>query len=337
MATAKRLPSGQWRARGYYKDPITGKEYRPSFTAASKAEASRMVLEWEAEKERAGRPQEMTVAECIERYIKAKEDTLSPSTIRGYKIMQRNNYAAIENISIKNLTEEDLQIFVSSLCSGHAPKTVKNIYGLLISAISMFSFKKYRVTLPQKQPPELQIPTDKDVKLLMSLALPWMKMCIALAANGTMRAGEIAALKYKDVKPNGVYVHSDMVRNSNNEWVIKNIPKTSASVRFIKLSKKVMRLIGEGDPDSFVLGRTPGAITDAFDRLRDKAGLKCRFHDLRHFAASRMHAHGIPDQYIQERGGWETDYVLKTTYRNTLSDQAQKFQEKANRHFDTLF
>ncbi|MBP3296406.1 MAG: tyrosine-type recombinase/integrase, partial [Lachnospiraceae bacterium] len=73
---------------------------------------------------------------------------------------------------------------------------------------------------------------------------------------------------------------------------------------------------------------------DAFCRLRNRLGMECRFHDLRHYAASILHAIGVPDQYIMERGGWSTDGTLKAIYRNTLSDKSRQFSAKANDYFD---
>lgn len=47
MATAKRLSSGKWSARAYYRDPATGKVSRPSFSAPSRIEALRLAVDWE--------------------------------------------------------------------------------------------------------------------------------------------------------------------------------------------------------------------------------------------------------------------------------------------------
>jgi len=58
-----------------------------------------------------------------------------------------------------------------------------------------------------------------------------------------------------------------------------------------------------------------------------------RFHDLRHYSASIMHAIGIPDQYIMQRGGWSSDGVLKSIYRNTMDDYAKKFSSQINDYF----
>ena len=61
-----------------------------------------------------------------------------------------------------------------------------------------------------------------------------------------------------------------------------------------------------------------------------------RFHDLRHYSASIMHAIGIPDQYIMRRGGWGSDTVLKAIYRNTLDDYQQKFADQTNAYFENM-
>lgn len=61
-----------------------------------------------------------------------------------------------------------------------------------------------------------------------------------------------------------------------------------------------------------------------------------RFHDLRHYSASIMHAIGVPDVYIMERGGWSSDKTLKKIYRNSLSDYQEKYTTKTNAYFEKI-
>ena len=51
----------------------------------------------------------LTVKDAIERYISSKEGVLSPSTIYGYRRMQRNRYESIEQLKVQELTSEDMQ------------------------------------------------------------------------------------------------------------------------------------------------------------------------------------------------------------------------------------
>ena len=81
----------------------------------------------------------------------------------------------------------------------------------------------------------------------------------------------------------------------------------------------------------------PDTITKKYIDLRNSLGITCRFHDLRHYAASVMHALGVPDQYIMERGGWSSDQTLKAVYRNTLSNESKKFSDQTNAHFENMF
>ena len=111
--------------------------------------------------------------------------------------------------------------------------------------------------------------------------------------------------------------------------------KKDSSTRRIELPKNVIELIGEGNPEDFIYPYKPANLTDTFKTLRDHLELECRFHDLRHYAASILHAIGVPDQYIMEKGGWSSDHVLKTIYRNSLSDKSSEFNMKANKYFDT--
>lgn len=47
IKSVKRLSSGMWSARAYYKDPVTGKVSRPCFSASSRIEAFRLATMWE--------------------------------------------------------------------------------------------------------------------------------------------------------------------------------------------------------------------------------------------------------------------------------------------------
>ena len=68
-----------------------------------------------------------------------------------------------------------------------------------------------------------------------------------------------------------------------------------------------------------------------------KTGVKhFRFHDLRHYAASIMHAIGVPDQYILQRGGWASDNVMKSVYRNVIDMETAKQNKKILKHFEKV-
>ena len=82
---------------------------------------------------------------------------------------------------------------------------------------------------------------------------------------------------------------------------------------------------------------TPDRLSNMFRQALLKTGLPhFRFHDLRHYAASIMHAIGVPDQYILQRGGWSSDNVMKTVYRNVIDMENVRQTKKINEHFESL-
>lgn len=197
MPAAKLLPSGAYRVQIYLGRDATGKKQMMSFTAPTKDEAEMMALRYRNEnKGRQGH--EMTVRDAIERYISAKTAVLSPSTIRAYRSYQRTHYDNIADKLIFRLTSEDMQLFISSMVGTVSAKTVANVYGLLASAVALFRpDTAFRVTLPRRTRERRKSPSDGLVMTLFERADSELQKCIALSAFGSLRRGEICALKHE--------------------------------------------------------------------------------------------------------------------------------------------
>ncbi len=346
MAKATKLPSGSYRCRVLSRSEQVWdsennswktKKIYESFTADTKKEAERLAMEFELHKETAAsRPTDISLGDAIKQYIDIKRKVLSPSTITGYESLMKTAYTNICSISIRKIDNITIQKWTSCYSESHSPKTTANAHGLLVSAISMFRPDFQIMTkLPARIKPELYVPTDQDVKKLLDhVKGKELEIAILLAAFGPMRRGEICALTSDDINGNIITVNKAYVADSKKNWILKQ-PKTYSGYRQIRFPQFVIdRLQGiEGE----IIKATPDQITNRFKRAVHFSGLPhFRFHDLRHYAASIMHALGMPDQYIMQRGGWSSDYVMKNIYRNTLSDQAIGFNDRINRHFENL-
>lgn len=332
---AKKLASGNWNVM-VFSHIENGRRKYESFTAPTKAEAMLKASEFKANKKRRVQ-HDLTVGECIDRYIQAKEAVLSPSTITRYVGMRKNNFNQIEKKRIRALTSEDLQIFVSSLSETLSPKSVRNIYGLLSASLSLYSPNStYRVTFPAKKKYRPVSPSDEAVKLLYNNAYPRLKLCIGLGMMG-LREGEITALDYSDLHGNTLHVHKDMVRDRHGKWIIKETPKTSDSDRYIDLPPFIVELIGSGE--GLIVSISPNGVAKAFIKLRNKLGLSdIRFHDLRHFFAS-VGALIMPDIYLADLGGWcraGNAPVMKSVYQNNIKSMSEYYNKKIADYMENI-
>lgn len=340
MATAKKTPSGMWKVRVYSHTTPDGKKHYRAFTAPTKTEAEQEAALFSGTAERRERV-DLTISEAIAGYIRAKNGVLSPSTIRGYKILERNNYSDIGRIRIRKLTTDRVQTWVSDQAQKSSPKTVKNAYGLLVSSVRLYAPETiWRITLPTIIKKRRVSVSDASVRLLYNSATGWLKTAIGLAACGSLRAGEICSLTFDDILEDGtVYIHSDMVRSPEGGWTIKEIPKTQKSVRYVDtIPSEVLDMLGDGDPDKRCVGHTPGRLGDNFRNLCKRLGIEgIRFHDLRGFFASTG-AGLMPDIYLAPRGGWDTttSNVMKEHYQHEKEIESKQYAEKMRRKFEDV-
>ena len=336
-----KLPSGNVRVQVYWYTDDSGKRHYKSFTAPSKKEAKRLADEWkvlEKNKKPQGQRQPLTVHQAAERYIELKEAALSPSTVAAYEKNARNHISGpFGALTLSELTSADVQLWISDLVGkGLAPKTIRNIYGQFSSTADMFAPDlRLKVTLPAKKKPELYCPNDWDIKrVLEHIQGTELEIAVLLAAFGPLRRGEICALDSSDIRGNIVHVCKSKVMGPDRTWIIKQ-PKTPGSYRDVEFPDFVMeRLKGIKGP---IIKANPNQISGKFRTAIKKTAVPYfRFHDLRHYAASIMHAIGVPDQYILQRGGWSSDNVMKTVYRNVIDLETARQTRKINQHFDEL-
>ena len=327
MANARKLPSGMYRVRAFVGKTPDGRNITKSFTAATKKEAEYLASQFLNENH-INDKRDLTFGSCLDSYIDARENVLSPSTIKDYRNRAKNDYGLLRNKKIIDLTQTEVQFAVNDYAKTHAPKSTRN-YASLITSV----FKEFRpsyalhLAMPQKEQKEVDLPSDDDINSLIAYFKendPDMYLAVLLAVFCPLRRSEISALSSSDLEGSILHIHSAMVLDANKNWIIKTT-KTLAGDRFIELPSFVCDLIRE--KDGRVVPLCPDVISSRFIRARVRLGLPYfKFHALRHYSASFQHSIGIADEYIMARGGWNSDTVLKQVYRHALSEE----QKKAN-------
>lgn len=293
-------PSGRWRVQVY----ADGKKQSKTFDTKTEAAAWAAEMKLNVKRVRTS-PQLLTVSETMKRYVDSKAAVLSPSTVRGYlsiieTLVKGRPFAGIY---LKDLTQENVQLWVNDISKTTTPKTVANAHGLLSASLRAY-FPEFRLqsTLPKKYPHEIKIPTSAELRALFCvLENTHYYLPVSLAAWMGLRQSEILGLRWRDIKGAEMHITNVIVRGDDGET--EKRPKSAAGKRVLPIPKHIQKLLQErGQPDEHIVTLSAAAIYHGFQRGCENAGFSehYRFHDLRHFQASALLAAGVPDKYAAE-------------------------------------
>lgn len=333
MANARKTASGNWRVLIYDYTDKDGKRHYQSFTSDTKADAEFKAAQFKKQKKTRPADNGMTVRAAIEKYITLSA-VLSPTTLAAYEKIKQYAFQPIMDKRVAVLTDADMQQAINQEAQRPnnrtgkpiSAKTVKNEWGLLASALSTVSGRCYTVKLPQVQKHQKQYPDPQlvinaivgtDIELPCLLAM-WLSFSMS----------EIRGLTYGDIKDGYITINRVTV-NAGGQEVTKDNAKVETRLRTHKIPPYLMRLINL----SMAAEKSQNSIYKCLIEPRTRASLYSRwqticrqnnlgnlsFHDLRHYSASIGMALNIPDKYLMERGGWKTDYVMKSVYQHTFS------------------
>ena len=219
--------------------------------------------------------------EELEKYIIAKEAVLSPSTIRGYRNIQKmlsEKYSTFCSMKLSRISQDDVQAVISDLSKTKSPKTVRNYHGLISSVIGPNLV--LNTTMPQKVQPDLYVPSDGEIQALVNAVRDTeLEIPVLLGAFCMMRRREICGLSMDDIRGNTIHVHHSLVLGTDKKWHLK-APKTETSDRYIEAPGFVTDRIREL---GYITNLNPHSITIMFQRVLERNNIiHFRFHDLRH-------------------------------------------------------
>lgn len=328
---AKKLPSGNWRARAYYT--VNGEKKCKSFTAETKKEAeymASMFLMKEKDKQKNG----LTVGEAIDEYIASKENILSPTTIHCYKEIKRNNLSELCEIPIEKLEPETVQKHFNRLALKKSPKTLCNAHGLLVSVVNVYAPEiRLKTTLPKKQK-KIKILPEVD-KIIQAVKGTEVELPCLLAIWLGLRMSEVRGIKKSDIK-DGILTINRVIVRVNSQDIVKEETKTVDSRRQLKLPEYILKLIEQTETE-YIITMNRATIYEHFCKILKENNIEhIRFHDLRHLNASVMLALGIPDKYAMERGGWSSTSVMKSVYQHTFTAERRAVDEKIDNYFSNI-
>ena len=312
--TIESLKSGKFRV----SEMRDGKRYRVTLDhAPSDKEAKKIFDKME------GKVQNSTpFKDAAEKYIELKSNVLSPSSIRGYKIIVRHLDESFLNTAIDRIDLPRMQLLVNTLATYQAPKTVRNTNAFIMSVLKFYGIEIKSPTLPQKKKKKDDyIPSEEDIKRILAEVKGTQYEVPFILGTLGLRRSEICALSPEDLNGNTLSINKALVLNENNEWILKDTTKTEESNRTITVPDYVANLIREKG----ACPCTPHSLYWKLQRVQMSLGIpRFPFHKLRHFFASYMHDLGYTDKQIQEFGGWKSDHIMKSVYQHAMDMQEVK-------------
>lgn len=250
-------------------------------------------------------------------YIEIKRNILSPSTIRAYSQMLRATPQWFLNIKLLDVTQADIQKVINEYHLTHSAKSARNLNGFIIPVIKMYRPNFHpQILLPKARQYQPNLPTKEEVlKVIDYFKDTEFSISIQLACLG-LRRSEICALEISDLKGNVISITKGKVFDEHHKNVVKDMPKTLASVRKVYVPDK---LADEIRQKGYIYKGNLNAILKALYKAQDELGIhRFRLHDLRHFYVSYAHSMGMVDADIMKAAGYTTDQTMKKIYRHSL-------------------
>ena len=368
-----------WESRatiGY--DPGTGRQIQKSFTGKTQKEVAQKLKAATAAIDEGTytAPSKMTVAQWLDIWAAEYLGAVKPRTVDNYKGVVRSRIKpGLGAIKLDALTPHTIQSFYNGLSKPHngsqglAPKTVKNIHGILHKALQQAVSNGYikvnpadHCILPRAVRRELK-PMDEDMitAFLKAIQGHQFEELFTVTLFTGMREGEALGLLWDcvdlDRKTITVDKQLQLIRGSRGQYQMvptKNskgrtlaiAPTVAATLKRVRLRQLENRLrYGEcWDQSGFVftddLGRhlSASSVYKSFKKVMEQIGSpETRFHDLRHSYAVASIRSGNDIKTVQENLGHATAAFTLDVYghvtekmKRESADQLEQFIKAVN-------
>ena len=319
----EKLPSGSYRAQ----IQIDGK--RRSITGSSVKEVEREVAALKLGIKKAPKTAG-TLGDAIDRYIESRENVLSPSTICGYREVRRNRFQAYMGKKMASMDARAVQAMIDAESRICGPKTVRNAWGLVKAAIEAETGEHYAVRLPQAPPAERPFLDADEIKVFLAAIHATRYEIPALLALSSLRASELAALKWTDVdlKKRLIHVSGSVVVNSEYKLVEKKTNKNRSSTRTIPIIEPLYQALMQVDPKTGkVVTLSTSQARRAINAICNQSGLpQVGLHGLRHSFASLAYYLAIPEKIAMEIGGWSNIQTMRGIYTHIAKNDRAHYE-----------
>ena len=301
-------------------------------------ECKRQAALIKAQAQAAGKPVkkcDLTLSQAIDAYIAERSNTLSPSTVRGYRIIQRTRFQSTMPRVLSRISPSEWRGIVNDELGIVSRKTVKNAWAFIKSVLSAQGIdvdNAVKVSQPRKKRDANWLEPDEIKKFVAAAADD--PLCVPmLLALMSMRISEIDALRWENIPPHPEFIRTTgaRIRNENNEYVLKAEQKNLESDRNVPLLIPELRaaILRDWKPEGKVLSVCQTTLRCAVERTCARAGVRrVTVHQLRHSFASLSAHLRIPAEISMEIGGWNNDKIMKEIYTHIARSDIERYKNE---------
>ena len=270
----------------------------------------------------------LTLSKAIDQYIADRENVLSPSTIRGYRGIQRNRFKSAMGRGLDAVNWQQVINNEAAICSA---KTLHNAWGLIASVLKDNGLPVPGVRLPQVVQHEMPWLDPEQIPVFMEAVKGEPIELAALLGLHGLRASEIYGLTWDniDLRHGTFRVSGAVVQDVENKFVSKETNKNSASRRTVPIMIPRLAELLKQRQGSELFTDYPGTFSRKVKRVCERSGLPpVSAHGLRHSFASLAYHLGMSERECMRLGGWADNQTMKKIYTHLYEKDAAKAANK---------
>lgn len=290
----------------------------------------------------------LTMREAVDAYIAERRNRVSPGMVKYWKA-QAPPLVAFLKTPLKKITLIDVTDYQNKrLSEGRAPKTINGEVSVLRQVLKhaklWHRFEEYKPITNDKPPvgralslnelkrlfetaalwksdtPLVRVGKDKKTYHVSRAGWQYAHAAATLAAYCGLRAVEVRHLQWKDVDFAAGLLE---IRRSKTPGGWRTPTLNSVCSEALVGLYETAKLINATDPEHYIFPWQGGKGTivptrpmagwrSAWRSILKEAGVKARFHDLRHTAVTTMAEAGLPDLTIMAQVGHVSPAMMKT-------------------------
>ena len=314
VPTARQLPSGNWTVQLR----LNGESISVTKPTEKAAIAEAMAIKGGVIQARKNRSAPL-LKDAIEDYITQRENILSPATIAGYRVIQRNRFLQIQRMRVSDITPAKWQKAVNDEAKQVSAKTLKNS-AMFVQTVIAEHGDRITARLPQVVPNDLPWLTPEQIPVFLEAIRGSRYEVPALLALSSLRQSEIVAMQWKDIdlQKGVLIVHGTAVKADDGSVVRKAANKNQSSRRTVPFLIPQLRKAVEdrgGEPDEYVYPYYSNVLRLNINKVCAVADLpQVGVHGLRRSFASLCYHLGISEAVTMMAGGWSDFRTMRKIY-----------------------